>query len=1665
MPTANLAITKLGEATGLVMPAAALDGLAQQGIKTLADIRRQRGLPATIELAPEVRAKLEAHAYLSLVADDPQTSQKLIEGNIGHITAIAGMSKANFVQKAQTMGVSAEQAATIHAKAAATQAILHNVLTSARTELANDLRAPDKYGMDEFFARQGGYDERLSAVSPAAYLADLLYYMMSYANSGGLLGEYFDNEKFEQKKLERLDPVIEFHWQQGSPDPAIEPGTFSVRWTGFVTPLYSETYTFFTRSDDCVRLWIDDKLLINNWTPHAETENYSTIDLKAGQSYRIKLEYYQGTGVATIVLLWMSQNQPKEIIPTSQLSVYSTREVNIDFLPDKLHQSYRDLPLSPEEVDRKVRQIRLCVEVLRGDLSTQALTNPQFKASYQAYLMAAYRTLLNQIGTSFDEIRLVKTAPVEQRQALADRLGIHLSVQRPGELDDLDLDPKRITEADLERLFGLVDTTHDFRAERGHITGDPTRQIKAAVITGIVPGVSADERGTIYVTLTTEKLASGKNRVNVKLFRTAARKEPQDVVVWGESMADDIQFPIEITLSNTTNINYNVTGAFIIDHAETMPNANIAIEHGSALVAWRRVNLRQQWQAQDWPEDVYSQHTLPVIDPDLIGLDDMRIPYIGATRSLCQHRQQWVSQGINELRERKNTPLSLDAVFQRMYESVTYKFTVGEQESSYTPWQTPESQFDGLRKALTGGTTAEAMTAQQRIQNELKLTVASFTRLLEIRDKYLRWKNDPANPEVTAVTDAEWEEFFSILVQAQKACFYSAWCEEEQLLVQELAKLPQNQTEVLLSPKYFWLALHESELPRWRASAEARQTWQQTLRSRSQPPLLDPDLIDENDLAQPAMGKPLTLLTDRRQYLAHRKQLMNRGRAYYWRMWQEDWSFLESSGRRINPSGVAMDASGNVYAAESGRHRVLKFDLNGCVIQQWGGTASAADGQFTDPHGVAVDAIGNLYVADTGNHRIEKFNASGDFVTKWVAAADHPDDQFNYPAGIAVDGNGNLYVADTFNNRVQKLDANGGFVRQWGGQSGDGDGQFNAPSGVAIDGSGNLYVADTGNHRVQKFGANGVFLKKIGGTQGTGNEQFNVLIGIAINKKGDVYVADTGNGRIQIFSADLEFQNSLTGMRNPRWIAFNDAGNRVHSEQDKLIVFFGERTAELRYVLAANWASSFRELMTLVAERKQGNSISARLDQLGLSEAAFAYLVRAHDLLIAGEPLQDAEWDEVDNIAVQSLKQREFAAWRKEESDARITLSPDFFKIAETETIVLNRWRASAEARRAWQDKLRSRMDQDATLLVGLAEAVDACEEATLPFLRDALVAASSETAKALSDRLLIDFQVGPSLKTTRVSQAITTLQSLVFALRAGQPALWLTLADPDFEERWRWLGSYETWKAAVGVFLYPENILLPGLRPRSHQTPAFRQLAGQLLQSQYRFDAGTALNLAHKYMNYVNDIFRLDTKAAIYDSQGKRVYLFAIATLASKSVYFSSYDPHGFEGFAQTCWIPLSAFADKDAKPGNSSAVVEDILGAIPWYDEESFIYLFLKIRQGVHGKLAFVKYNLKTDMWDSELSPLELPQENARFSIAAGLSRQTKNPEPLIAISIDHKLYIRKIRRNSWEDGDWSKFEMDFEDENADPPKQFTSLLAMIPSGEFTFDIIAQGGIGSRG
>ncbi|MGO8679082.1 MAG: InlB B-repeat-containing protein [Limisphaerales bacterium] len=244
------------------------------------------------------------------------------------------------------------------------------------------------------------------------------------------------------------------------------------------------------------------------------------------------------------------------------------------------------------------------------------------------------------------------------------------------------------------------------------------------------------------------------------------------------------------------------------------------------------------------------------------------------------------------------------------------------------------------------------------------------------------------------------------------------------------------------------------------------------------------------------------------------------------------------------PFGVAVDAGGNLYVADTGNNTIRKVTPGGVVTTLAGlaGNSGVTNGvgetaRFNSPCGVAVDSSNNVYVADSANHTIRKVTPAG--VTTTLAGApgvagsldgSGGSARFNGPQSLALDAAGNVYVADATNCAIRKITPAGVVTTLAGklGVSGTNDAatgaaaRFYLPYGVALDTNGNVFVADTLNCTIRKISPSGAVttLAGLAGTAGStdgtnSGARFGYPCGVAVDGGGNVFVADTGNNTIR----------------------------------------------------------------------------------------------------------------------------------------------------------------------------------------------------------------------------------------------------------------------------------------------------------------------------------------------------------------------------------------------------------------------------------------------------------------------------------------------------------------------------------------------------------------------
>ena len=279
-----------------------------------------------------------------------------------------------------------------------------------------------------------------------------------------------------------------------------------------------------------------------------------------------------------------------------------------------------------------------------------------------------------------------------------------------------------------------------------------------------------------------------------------------------------------------------------------------------------------------------------------------------------------------------------------------------------------------------------------------------------------------------------------------------------------------------------------------------------------------------------------------------------------------------------NPSGLAVDDSGNVYVADKYNHRIRKITSTGVVTTFAGsGNAAYSDGvgiaaSFSEPTGIAIDNSGNLFVTDRNNHRIRKITSAG-VVTTVAGSGDGTFQNgtgtaasFNLPSRIAVDNSGNLFVSDRGNLRIRKITSTGVVTSIAGsGLYGFADGdaslaRFTEPNGIAVDDSGNVFVADGGdfgNARIRKITPAGI-ISTIAGSQNWGNNSLSEPHGLCRDENGNLFVTDkfiniirkiTSESNVTIIAGSVDTIAYRDGpgivarFRNPEGIATDRLGN------------------------------------------------------------------------------------------------------------------------------------------------------------------------------------------------------------------------------------------------------------------------------------------------------------------------------------------------------------------------------------------------------------------------------------------------------------------------------------------------------------------------------------------
>ena len=1153
-------------------------------------------------------------------------------------------------------------------------------------------------------------------------------------------------------------------------------------------------------------------------------------------------------------------------------------EIDLPALVQRLYQPFGRLPAECGAVESRVRQVRICIEVLRGYLADNPpnpLRRVALDGGEREYRRAAYVRLLNEIGTSLDELSVARSAgqtaqgQAERAQAQADleRLAERVGVNANRVLDffrDPTAMPDPVTEAALEDLFGLVST-------------DPGR-------------------------------------------------DP------------------------------------------------LATSQPSQLERRRLERLASLWHGQDWPDDQIPDGR-PVVDPDAIGPDDFRFPAPRASVNdprrafdIWLDRRSWVADRLAELLDTARLPSRsvrgqpVPDYFAGMFAAM-YVAVPGLPD---TPWRnTQPADFPELARRLSRGTRDDVEQARQTLLTDLAIGFEAFTSLMQLQEKDRRWVEHPTNPPVS---EAEWRDLGSLLVQAMKSRIFPAWRQEE---AQAQQPGPGGMEPALVfGPRDFWLPEVEP----------IEGDWPPVIAG----PFVDPERVQRRALPEWVAGAAAHMLWERRR--TELEQIRQRLRAL-----RERLGLQAALGQALGDENDPTNPAALPHDVDDLLNRLNAIDPN---------TAESARAQVEQDLHMAVEAFRDLMET-----RARERAASQPGVA-------------NPPAPPTENEWAQVYDVLTSAEKVHRRYA------AWATEE-QGPPAGPLPYWLAVKARLPRWRADI---RVRSEWQRAL-----------GIRSRPPVLDPDVVERGDFVHPWPGQTAYDLWRTRAQHLDALqASLRQTRTGAAN-------------------ALAGLDAVCRRALGHGSQVLLDLERREQVGHDVHSRLDQLSLARTEYLRLLRLRRLVDAGGPILHSAWSDGEAALTNVARRHRSSAWRAEEQTAGITLRPELFHLTAEGPSPLREVppgsRRDLDARRDWRNVLSTRLDQQQSLLDGITRMIGRVEEATVPLLRDALVGASDPPGaagndreargKRLADLLLIETRDNGCAVTTRVAQAITTLQGYIWSVRTGQlrdtyPNV--RLLDDHADERWTWLGSYASWRAATFVHLYPENLLVPSLR--REPSWGFQRFLAEVRQRRRQIGPRDACEIAQRYADYYRDVVSLRVEASCHaltdlgggpcESRtfgGRQRLTYWFGRAPSGHCYWSRSDPD--DPTSQTLWQSIPGLENVSTLPG-----------AVPFRarDLQEYILLFAIARKDGADQLLMARYSLSAPDWVAPPVELEGPEDAPSFRAVVNQQRTLAEwfhpsfPDApgrgiaRVVFQVSHvdgtEVYERRVNADGtgWDDAEWT-------------------------------------------
>lgn len=1200
-------------------------------------------------------------------------------------------------------------------------------------------------------------------------------------------------------------------------------------------------------------------------------------------------------------------------------------------------QNFTLLPASCEEMDRLVCQQRIAAEVVRNSYGNIFVPSNSYRPIVlrtKLYNKAKeiYNNFLEKLGTSYDEVRKWSTlSSIEQKQ-LAERLGLlssDISI-----LSSISFNVGNLAQdASQTAVFGLFDKLEEifgmqtfFRDDfsTGVRFDDPTHIIPRHMFRNIVWNKTTDKKGYMHISVTYSETTSLKK---AEFFKDSSRtKKIAEASLASGSI-------IDLTSSN----NSNLKGKIHITPTYNASNSNIKISVIPLVLAakintqalnWKKEDIDQDNPFIDSPFKSNYFRSIPIIEPDIMGYDNIRffgnVGIVNHVKSIWEKRRNFIDELIKrfEFTEFATSTLrpfkgGADGMFEQMFNitgtpGLTYNNNLTD--ITYTSiWSSPNtaSTLAGLYARLKVGNDSADLNT---LKNEIFLTKDAFIRFYEL---YLQ----------SSLNAQERIEYINILVQAVKAKYYNVWISEE------LKRAPVTYpgtlqriavSSIYLSQEFFKYDVIDPLEGNWYPFRSIIAIKRKNTDVNIEIPLLDPDITREIDLRDSSAA-----LTE----LASRKTVLN--------------------NRIASLTGDVKARIRSVYTNNS----PSRTDFTTKYVS-------------SDTEDVII-ILGKIY-ADLNSADSTKINDA----TNELKNIQLSTEDFRFVYGLIIRSNlatpnftvNELNSLNTILVRVHKVI---NLYATW----------------TAAEKTAGLTYWSVNKHALAKWRAPQ-------STRDMWQEALDSTTTPCVIDTDVITCDDVIEKDCNVLDPALTSINHLENM--PCYYVGRRPLENMYimgSSYSLGVVPTNPKTAVRD--LIASFDIPFTSILSLY---NSGKSIKPILKQSNLTFSEFSYLKKIYDLTenattASLSTLENFEWESFYNILYNVYKKRASARWRREEQglafanlknftstetipfdsassstiniDKIITLSPDQFNLLPSYTSLDAEdpmtWRVNERNTRNWRKTLKGRVEDRKELSDTHYAMIADLEDEHLKDFRDIFIECAkvptvlggstfifnpATAKKVLADRLLVDLNNNCCLKLTRISVAIDTIQNLLWQTRTGllnDTYTNLVLNMDDFDNEWKWLGSYEAWRTYMFVYMYPENLLSPSLK--KWHSPAFKNLLQ--LRNMPNVSVKEVNEAYADLKNYTRDLselvvpYNFIASSLFYDkdAEGKEFsfnrflhYQFGIAP-SNGTLYYSYFDIYDQSAFAQSFW-----------KKVDVGVKVNRLIGARVFRNssKERFIYVF---------------------------------------------------------------------------------------------------------------------------